>query len=904
MGRKQTSSALPHLPHGMAMPQIQVTGDKPMMPGQKSLPPADWKNNENNQLVPGMDSNVSRHKSSISKQGIPWTDRTSKLQLSSDAEPPPVFSSTPSAAAVIRTARESKTQKQIQRMNGGINPVDLLTTRLESWRLAIKNLVSLFKKIVLVENRTSKGLVGASREIELPFKNSNGQFLENGGIQDVWAALRDYTMQHGILHHESASYIQGSVLPSLRAIKSDIKTMILQVVKDKSLKSNFIYDSRIHVNRLINQLDKTIEADQRSPHAAEQYQDPFLLNLSIIHAIRDLCDHENRLHDNILNLQQETAIFEQKVIENIRHILQNYHDYRIDNKIEDEDFIGNVTETFRQLRPTTEWNNFVQRNKYNLVMENSVYKTEDSVEYPNQKSRFVRASKIGPLQLKTGITKGWTEGIYILTPAGFLHGYKTPKHFQSNPLRPSYSIFVPNSTVASNGDTFEINCNRDKRVSLGASNYVFRAPTRGDNQAWYSYLYGITEEFKTVPLLEKTESNYTTTPFHRDLPPLPSSVLPIASGQERRAIEGPPQSQNRQLGNGEQVNTGQQQERAYIQNNTSGNNQSDYRQENTGNNQSDYRQENTGNNQSDYRQENTGNNQSDYRQENTGNNQSDYRQENTGNNQSDYRQENTGNNQRNYGQENTALDQQHQERAQPVRSDTITGDNRLANITAAGQSATTANLGTQGGDYASGNQTGNYTSGIQTGNNTLNTQNGDYASGNQTGNYSSGLNSEKYESLDKSLNETNDADKYAPTLNTQAKKDTLHSPEGTTDYTDKATSSGIYKNNGFRDKNEYANNNNDQFNSADNLTSDEDVYAGGGKTDRSGVFNQRLSHTEEFGQEHRAVDEPVVSSPTNPHYDIRNHQSKTAEQFDDEDDDSFTLPQHNYHSSKQGEPGL
>lgn len=268
----------------------------------------------------------------------------------------------------------------------------------------------------MVENRTSKGLVGASKEIELPFKHSNGQFLENGGIQDVWAALRDYTMQHGILHHESASYIQGAVIPSLRAIKSDIKTMILQIEKDKSLKSNFIYDSRIHVNRLITQLDKTIEADQRSPHAADQYQDPFLLNLSIIHAIRDLCDHENRLHDNILNLQQETAIFEQKVIENIRHILQNYHDYRIDNKIEDEDFIGNVTETFRQLKPATEWNSFVQRNKYNLVMENSVYKTEDSVEYPNQKSRFVRASKIGPLQLKTGITKSWTEGIYILTP--------------------------------------------------------------------------------------------------------------------------------------------------------------------------------------------------------------------------------------------------------------------------------------------------------------------------------------------------------------------------------------------------------------------------------------------------------------------------------------------------------
>ncbi|GAA5796275.1 hypothetical protein HPULCUR_001645 [Helicostylum pulchrum] len=402
-----------------------------------------------------------------------------------------------------------------------------------------------------------------------------------------------------------------------------------------------------------------------------------------------------------------------------------------------------------------------------------------------------------------------------------------------------FHIFVPNSTVASNGDTFEINCNKDKKVNLGTSSYIFRAPTRGDNQAWYSYLYGITEEFKVVPLLENTESNYTATPIHRDLPPLPSSVLPIESGQERRAIEGPPQSQNRQLGNGEQVNTGQQQERAYIQDSTSNNNQ------------------------------------------------------------------------RNHRQENTSLDQQKQERALPARSNTITGDNQLANITAAGQSTTTttdaaANLGTQGGgDYASGSQTGNYTSVNQTGNNTsgIQTGNGDYASDNQTGNYSSGLKSERYESQDKSLDESNYATKYAPTLNTQAKKDTLHSQEGTTDYTDNATSSGIYKNNGFLDKNGHANNN-DQFDYADNLTSDEDVYAGGGKTDRSETFNQRLSPTDEFGQEHRAVDKPVVSSPTNPHYDIRSHQSKIAEQFDDEDDDSFTLARRNYHSSKLGEPGL
>jgi hypothetical protein len=258
----------------------------------------------------------------------------------------------------------------------------------------------------------------ASREIVLPFEKSNGQFLETGagGIQDVWASLRDYTMQHGMLHHESAGYIEKAVIPTLRAIKNDIKTMILAIQKDKALKSTDIFNSRMQVDKLISRLDKVVEHCNRSPQNSNDNTDPFLINLGIIHAVRELCDHENRLHDNILNLQKETGIFEQKIIENTRYVIQKLQEFRLKHKLEHEDFIGQVVETFNGIKPTLEWNDFVHRNQYNLILENSAYKTENMVEYPNQDSKFVRAIKIGPLQIKTGVMKGWTEGVYLLTP--------------------------------------------------------------------------------------------------------------------------------------------------------------------------------------------------------------------------------------------------------------------------------------------------------------------------------------------------------------------------------------------------------------------------------------------------------------------------------------------------------
>lgn len=290
----------------------------------------------------------------------------------------------------------------------------------------------MFKKIVLVEDKTSKGLVTASKEIILPFRKSNGQFLESGGIQDVWGATRDYTIQHGILHHENSNYIQGVVIPSLRGIKGDIKTFLIQIEKDKGFKSNLIFESRLQVDRLITRLDKVIASTQRNPHMADQTTDPFLVNLGIIHAVRELCDRENQLHDNILNLQREVGIFEFKIIESVRHIMQQYQEYRLKNKMEDNDYVGKVMQTFDAIKADTEWNEFVRRNQYNLVMESSAYKTENLIEYPNQDSKFVRAIKIGPLQLKTGMLKGWTEGVYLLTPGKLFFCWDFTFFFPSN----------------------------------------------------------------------------------------------------------------------------------------------------------------------------------------------------------------------------------------------------------------------------------------------------------------------------------------------------------------------------------------------------------------------------------------------------------------------------------------
>ncbi|KAG1460871.1 hypothetical protein G6F56_005846 [Rhizopus delemar] len=117
---KSRNSVLPHLPKAEAMPNIQIS-NAPLMPGKKTLPSADWKND--GQIV---------------RQGVPWTDRQSKVQLDSELEPPPMFTATPSKTVALR--RTQKNQSHAYRMDSGIDPVIILINRLETWRLALKNL--------------------------------------------------------------------------------------------------------------------------------------------------------------------------------------------------------------------------------------------------------------------------------------------------------------------------------------------------------------------------------------------------------------------------------------------------------------------------------------------------------------------------------------------------------------------------------------------------------------------------------------------------------------------------------------------------------------------------------------------------------------------------------------------
>jgi hypothetical protein len=115
--------------------------------------------------------------------------------------------------------------------------------------------------------------------LEVPFRESSNQFLQSGGVQDVWVAYRNYTVEKSMMHHEYAGYLKSAVIPSLANIQNDIKTFVKSIEKDPALRSSILYDARREADYMVNQLDTAVKYVHHTPDRVTPGEDPALLNL-------------------------------------------------------------------------------------------------------------------------------------------------------------------------------------------------------------------------------------------------------------------------------------------------------------------------------------------------------------------------------------------------------------------------------------------------------------------------------------------------------------------------------------------------------------------------------------------------------------------------------------------------
>jgi PH domain len=401
----------------------------------------------------------------------------------------------------------------------GINPSEVLISRLDAWRVMIKMFIEYFDEIAKAEVQMARNYIRLSGIIQLPIRE--GHFKEDNGIQDVCVAFRDGSKSVSEDHDDFAKFILENILPSLIRIKKKIKDRMREMKNDEGLHLDTLWKEMDQTKKAMAFLDKQCAVAKLQQPSQQISQDPWLANLrkyggekelchsahvelfsfskfsptfyslvfsDVMHQLKQQIEEENRLHERMIALQREVATFEGSIVDSTKSAMRTFYDRRAKDIYSHSTSVESIIYVLDNLKLDTEWHEFVSKHGDQLVREDAGFRNYRDIDYPNKHDPLVQAIKKGKLSRKTGVMRSYNERYYALTPCGYLHEFRP-----EDKLDPELSIYIPNTTVTlleptKGGYGFEIHGRNTVGMMNRERTYTLRAASSEEQNEWYQQL--------------------------------------------------------------------------------------------------------------------------------------------------------------------------------------------------------------------------------------------------------------------------------------------------------------------------------------------------------------------------------------------------------------------------------
>ncbi|KAG0372882.1 hypothetical protein BGX24_012456 [Mortierella sp. AD032] len=377
----------------------------------------------------------------------------------------------------------------------GLNPADILLTRLNAFRGVVKNLQQYFTEIAEVETGVSKAMNKASGVLVVPFKDGQ-QFLGTGGFQDVCVGLRDSAKTNSEQHASAARFVEETIVKNIRRLKQDIKNKIKALKADTNLYSNKVFKEREATQERIATLAKAIGlfgmSGQHQPDMEKMQSDPYVINISLRRQLAKQVHEENLFARALKQCQDEIKTFEAHIIKEIKQILGSFAEYQL----------ANASTAFSQswaptqlalnvLEEDSEWNNFLDLHGHRLFPSDLVDSNPDDLDYPCKDSPYVQPIKTAHLSRQSSVLKNWKDGYFVLTLAGWLHVFVSAD--QEKDAVPDHSIYIPTATLGQHSEAgqkqhvFSLDGKgKGGLLHRDAQTFTLRANSREEMIEWWS----------------------------------------------------------------------------------------------------------------------------------------------------------------------------------------------------------------------------------------------------------------------------------------------------------------------------------------------------------------------------------------------------------------------------------
>ncbi|KAH7325101.1 hypothetical protein B0I35DRAFT_349151 [Stachybotrys elegans] len=370
------------------------------------------------------------------------------------------------------------------------NPTEVLSTRFQSWRKVLKDLIAYFREIQTHYELRAKNLLklaNVSNNLTTP-----PGFLTSGGIDDALQLLRTYN-KNAILEANKAKEIEEDVILALTGLRSDLQQKIKEI---KSLSGDFknsVDREMDNTRKAVNALADVLGKNEMDSSATTGRQDPYLLRLAVDRQVDRQLDEENYLHQAYLNLESSGRELESIVVGEIQ---KAYNAYAGILKREADNAYG-VVEELREgpisMPKDHEWDHFVT-NDNQFVDPSIPLRSPEQIHYPGQEHIAAQEIRAGLLERKSKYLKSYTAGWYVLSTT-HLHEFKSADKAQA----PVMSLYLPDqklgshSTEGGSSNKFILKGRQTGTMHRGHT-WVFRAESHDTMMAWYDDIKALTEK--------------------------------------------------------------------------------------------------------------------------------------------------------------------------------------------------------------------------------------------------------------------------------------------------------------------------------------------------------------------------------------------------------------------------
>ncbi|KAJ5051752.1 uncharacterized protein L3040_001524 [Drepanopeziza brunnea f. sp. 'multigermtubi'] len=382
--------------------------------------------------------------------------------------------------------------------NDPSNTSELLAERLQAWKHAVGYLEAYITATEKVQRAHSKEYEKVLKTVESPLKEGHHFDQNMGGIASLFETIRTNTTGLANIHLETEKNIKGSVLPILDRLHKEIKNKSKEITAGAGKNAKEVEKVRNITQKHIELLGQHTAGFGVSGGKMSANDDPYVVQRGVYHRLGKQILEENNNKNDLINVQNNFALFESHIIEVIQQAMMTFNQFVGGQAQKVEQLYGEMLGTAQAVPLNFEWAGFVERNKEILVDPQTPDRTLDGITFPNQDHSCTRAVIEGTLERKSRnklSMAGYSTGYYVVTPSKYLHEFKDSDNLRKDPT-PELSIYLPDAVIGTtNGEKFNV---KGKDVSkgiggkfTGSSELQFKAHTASDANKWYEAISSV-----------------------------------------------------------------------------------------------------------------------------------------------------------------------------------------------------------------------------------------------------------------------------------------------------------------------------------------------------------------------------------------------------------------------------